>query len=197
MSTPPGSNQRLFESPENKDSAPLYHSTDGFIPLGFSTPQHRNSAQNDNASRNYYSAQPKYMLPKLRGYRNQGRFQQQQQHRGGTGPPEKSSPGREDARGYGSQDHRRNANNRNWKGQDYQRVKQRLHQKHNRFGFGFGHHQGKDNSKNDISDYFHPSMLEDPWAHLEQKHQHDKADCDSSDAGEAEGDAASSDVNED
>ncbi|XP_053688705.1 M-phase-specific PLK1-interacting protein-like [Sabethes cyaneus] len=196
MSSPPIDNRYpAFESPENKDGAPLYHSTDGFIPLGFSTPQHRSSTQKDHSNRKYYSAQPKYMLPREKGHRNRGRFQQHSQ--GGTGPLEKSSPGSEDSRSFGShqEQHHRHANNRNWKQHGYQqRHRQHQHQqKRNRFGFG---HQGNDNSNDDVRDYFHPSMLEDPWAHLEQKSQHEPADCDSSDAADREGDAAASDVGE-
>ncbi|XP_055531046.1 M-phase-specific PLK1-interacting protein [Wyeomyia smithii] len=190
MSSSPGDHRHPFESPENKDSAPLYHSTDGFIPLGFSTPQHRNTAQNDNLGRNYYSTQPKYMLPRQRGPRNRGNFQQQPP--GGAGPPEKSSPGGEDGCSFAHHpEQHRNFKQRNWKGQDYQRNRHPQQQRRNRSGFG---HQARDNYRNDIKDYFHPSMLEDPWAHLEQKPQPDKASCDSSDGGE--GEAASSDVGE-
>ncbi|KAL1398504.1 hypothetical protein pipiens_008906 [Culex pipiens pipiens] len=159
MSSPGERNRNPFESPENKDGPPLYNSTDNFLPLGFSTPQHRN--QNSQMySRNYYSAQPKHMLPRQRGFQNRNRGQQQQQYGGGS----PSSPG-------GGFRHNNQQQNQHQHGQ---------FQRRNRFGMG--HQQNKGSGGYNINDYFHPSMLEDPWMQLVQSSEQAKGD--SSDNGE-------------
>ncbi|XP_062715387.1 protein kinase 4 [Aedes albopictus] len=195
MSSSPGDNRYTFESPENKNNKPLYPSTDsGFLPLGFSTPQQQRNSGPSSHQRNYYSAQPKYMLPRQRGFHNRNRnpqqqqqeHQQQQQHQGGN----EGSPADSEER---PQERRQFHHNRDWKGQQnfqsrsnnnrFQQQQQQHHQRRNRFGLG--HNQGKDNDgKYNINDYFHPSMLEDPWQQLVQQNERSKAEeGDSSDAG--------------
>ncbi|XP_058831643.1 uncharacterized protein LOC131690120 [Topomyia yanbarensis] len=171
-----------FDSPENKDGAPLYNSTDGFLPLGFSTPQHRSTTQNSAHSRNYYTAQPKYMLPRPRGYQHRGRNPQQNS---AAAPPENSSPGNEDGPSIGPQERKNFETKRHWKG-NFNNYNQQHNRQRQRFGFG---HQSKGNSRYNIKDYFHPSMLENPWEHLERKSQQDKVenDDDSSEAGGGDG----------
>ncbi|XP_039452331.1 uncharacterized protein LOC120431263 isoform X1 [Culex pipiens pallens] len=195
MSSPGERNRNPFESPENKDGPPLYNSTDNFLPLGFSTPQHRN--QNAQMySRNYYSAQPKHMLPRQRGFQNRNRGQQQQ-HGGGS----PSSPGGDDG-GSGVPERRNWNQNRNWKGgfrhNNQQQQNQHQHgqfQRRNRFGMG--HQQNKGSGGYNINDYFHPSMLEDPWMQLVQSSEQAKGDSSDNGEGPAGGGGGSSGLDED
>uniref|UniRef100_A0A1Q3F7Q3 Uncharacterized protein n=1 Tax=Culex tarsalis TaxID=7177 RepID=A0A1Q3F7Q3_CULTA len=195
----PGERRNPFESPENKDGPPLYNSTENFLPLGFSTPQHRNSnsAGSQMYSRTFYSTQPKYMLPRQRGFqnRNRGHQQQQQQQNYGGSP---SSPGGDDGQGGSGPPERRNWNqNRNWKGgfrhNNQQQNQHGQFQRRNRFGLG--HQQSKGNESYNIADYFHPSMLEDPWMQLVQNSEQAKGD--SSDNGEGPAGGGSSGLDED
>ncbi|XP_065093828.1 sex-determining region Y protein-like [Ochlerotatus camptorhynchus] len=199
MSSSPGDRRYAFDSPENNDGAPLYQSSDNFLPLGFSTPQHRNSGPSSQ-NRNYYSAQPKYMLPRQRGgFHNRNRNQYHQQHQqqqdnsGGGNSPAADCEERPAER--------RKFHNRDWTGQNYnQRHHNRPHhnQQHQRRNrFGFGHSQNKNTSGNyNINDYFHPSMLEDPWLQLVQQNEREKTvEGDSSDAGGGRG--SGSDMGED
>uniref|UniRef100_A0A2M3ZJL3 Uncharacterized protein n=1 Tax=Anopheles braziliensis TaxID=58242 RepID=A0A2M3ZJL3_9DIPT len=142
------------------DNPPLYHSTERMMPLGFSTPQ-----QNRTEPRNYYSVQPKHMLPRSRGgeYQNRNRFgqmQQQNQDRSSFSPMNNA----------GDQQPRQNYG-RNWRGQHQNRHQnysgQRRHQNRDQ------HHQKSTIYR--IEDYFHPSMLEDPWEYLSRKgHKNDR-----------------------
>ncbi|XP_050092461.1 putative uncharacterized protein DDB_G0288537 [Anopheles aquasalis] len=143
------------------DNPPLYHSTERMMPLGFSTPQ-----QNRSETRNYYSAQPKHMLPRSRGggYQNRNRFGQTQQHsnqdRSSFSPMDNAGE-QQAGQNYG----------RNWRGQHQNRHQnysgQRRHQNHHQ------HHQKTTIYR--IEDYLHPSMLEDPWEYLSRKgHKNDK-----------------------
>ncbi|XP_058460999.1 uncharacterized protein LOC131436347 [Malaya genurostris] len=184
----PADRRYPFDSPENKDGAPLYNSTDGFLPLGFSTPQHRSIVQNNTYSRNYYSAQPKYMLPRPRGHQNRGRHHKQS---GGDAPPGNSSPGSEEGPSIGPQERKHH-----WQG-NFSNYNKQYNQRRPRFGFGH-HHQSKEN-RYDIKDYFHPSMLENPWEHLENKNQQDKIGKGNnfSDVEEGGGDDGSSGTGED
>uniref|UniRef100_A0A2M4C1H9 Uncharacterized protein n=1 Tax=Anopheles marajoara TaxID=58244 RepID=A0A2M4C1H9_9DIPT len=142
------------------DNPPLYHSTERMMPLGFSTPQ-----QNRTESRNYYSVQPKHMLPRSRGggYQNRNRFGQAQQQNQGRAsfPPMDNAGDQQPRQNYG----------RNWRGQHQNRHQnysgQRRHQNHH------PHHQKTTIYR--VEDYFHPSMLEDPWEYLSRKgHNNDK-----------------------
>ncbi|XP_062561146.1 GATA zinc finger domain-containing protein 14 [Armigeres subalbatus] len=172
MSASPGDSRYPFESPENKDGKPLYPNTDSFLPLGFSTPQqHRNSGPSSH-SRNYYSAQPKYMLPRQRGFHNKNRnaHYQQQSNKSGS-PADNEEPPPTERRNF--------HNRRDWQGRNFNQRShnnQRYHHQNPRNNrFGFGHNQGKDNNgKYNINDYFHPSMLEDPWFQLEQQKERTK-----------------------
>ncbi|EAT34806.1 AAEL012993-PA [Aedes aegypti] len=200
MSSSPGDGRYAFNSPENKDAKPLYNSTDNFLPLGFSTPQHRNSGLHSSHNRNYYSAQPKYMLPRQRGFHNRNRNpqhpqQQQQQQQGNSG-----SPANDEER---PPQQWRNFHNRDWKGQNFQqrshknRFQQQNFQRNNRSGMG-NNQSTTDNhgGKYDVNDYVHPSMLEDPWRQLVQQNERNKSqEADSSDGGGGGG--SGSDVGED
>uniref|UniRef100_C6ZQP7 Uncharacterized protein n=1 Tax=Ochlerotatus triseriatus TaxID=7162 RepID=C6ZQP7_OCHTR len=185
MSSSPGDRRYAIDSPENKDGAQLYQGNDNFLPLDFSTPQHRNSGPGSN-NRNYYSAQPKYMLPRQRGFQNRNR-NQYQQHQDNRGDGGGNSPAADDEERPAE---RRKFQNRDRRGQNFhQRHHNRPHhneqyqQRGNRFGFG--HSLNKKSSEDyNINDYFHPSMLEDPWLQLVQQSERDKTlEDDSSDAG--------------
>ncbi|XP_053663926.1 uncharacterized protein LOC128713088 [Anopheles marshallii] len=147
----------------NDKSPPLYPSTDRFNPLGFSTPQQRGNSSSQ--ARNYYSVQPKHMLPRAKG--SDGRYRHRQDN---TQYHDRSSHFSEDHSHDGAVQGNANFSSgkrlgfgHSWRG----------HQNRNqRFG---GHrpqhnyrqkHQAKPESCN-IADYFHPSMLEDPWKGLE------------------------------
>ncbi|XP_050072634.1 uncharacterized protein LOC126560720 [Anopheles maculipalpis] len=164
MSSPtdhkPGTNYTCY----NDQSPPLYPSTDRFNPLGFSTPQQRGNFSHQ--ARNYYSAQPKHMLLRAKG--NDGRYR----HRPDNTPYQERS-------GHFSQD----LTNKTEQGNASFNSGKRL---------GFGHNWRGHNNRNqryggnrpqhnhrqrhqmnsesyNIGDYFHPSMLEDPWEYLQRK----------------------------
>uniref|UniRef100_A0A182PNY1 Uncharacterized protein n=1 Tax=Anopheles epiroticus TaxID=199890 RepID=A0A182PNY1_9DIPT len=147
-------------------SPPLYPSTDRFHPLGYSTPQHRGGNSSQAQARNYYSVQPKHMLPRTKGsdgrYRH-GQDNSQSQDRSRYSAPDHCDNNDQRNGSFGSG--KRLGFGHNWRGH---------HNRNQRFG---GHrsqhnyrqkHQAKSDSYN-IKDYYHPSMLEDPWDFLQRK----------------------------
>ncbi|XP_055623229.1 RNA-binding protein cabeza-like [Toxorhynchites rutilus septentrionalis] len=131
------------------------------------------------------------MLPRQRGFQQQrGRNNHHQQYApyggGGGGGGSNNAANEEGPSSIGPMD-RRHFNNRQWKGQNFH---PRHQQRRNRFGLE--HHQSKDKNSYNISDYFHPSMLEDPWMHFTQKNEREKVEgADSSDAGGGAGGGSS------
>ncbi|XP_053676563.1 uncharacterized protein LOC128726762 [Anopheles nili] len=153
MASPTDNNSNSSSTCYNNNSPPLYPSTDRFHPLGYSTPQQRGNSSVQ--SRNYYSVQPKHMLPRARRLHkhnrsgtdfsfDHNRLQFDQESYDG-----KQQNMEQDRRQY----------ERNWRGNHtrFQRFGGNSQQYHSR-----QRHQPRNGAYN-ISDYFHPSMLEDPW----------------------------------
>uniref|UniRef100_A0A182NNG5 Uncharacterized protein n=1 Tax=Anopheles dirus TaxID=7168 RepID=A0A182NNG5_9DIPT len=163
MSLPPDHKPVSNSHCYNDKSPPLYPSTDRFHPLGFSTPQQHGSSAAQ--TRNYYSVQPKHMLPRSRGFNGRYRYGQndsQDQERGTRFPPQSyDDNGRQanTSNDFGNQ----KGFNRNWRG---------YHNRNQRHGGqrpqnNYRHKQNNSDSYN-IADYFHPSMLEDPWEYWQR-----------------------------
>ncbi|KFB46938.1 AGAP004804-PA-like protein [Anopheles sinensis] len=174
MSSPTDRNSMGSSSKYDGKSPPLYHSTERFNPLGYSTPQQQ---QRGHASqqRNYYSAQPKYMLPRTRGFHNRSRSGQNDYHNRSHGATQEIEENDNDMQGNSPTDAGRQNYNRNWRG----------HQNRNFGGQRYGgqrhqhnfrqKHQARGTSCN-IADYFHPSMLEDPWEFFMRKTEREPSD---------------------
>uniref|UniRef100_A0AAG5D4V6 Uncharacterized protein n=1 Tax=Anopheles atroparvus TaxID=41427 RepID=A0AAG5D4V6_ANOAO len=158
MSSPAERSTMSSSSKYDDKSPPLYPSTDRFNPLGFSTPQQEQRGYSSQ-QRNYYSAQPKYMLPRSRGFHNHPRAGQNEYH---DRTPVAQEPDDTDPVRNSNADAGRSNYNRNWRGNQNrnQRFGGQRHQHNFRQKY-----QGRDACYN-IEDYFHPSMLEDPWDFL-------------------------------
>uniref|UniRef100_A0A182RKM2 M-phase-specific PLK1-interacting protein n=1 Tax=Anopheles funestus TaxID=62324 RepID=A0A182RKM2_ANOFN len=149
----------------NDKSPPLYPSTDRFNPLGFSTPQQRGNFTTQ--ARNYYSVQPKHMLPRAKG--SDGRYRHRQDNNQNQDRSSHFSQGQSHNstdQGNGNfHSGKRLGFGHNWRGH---------HNRNQRFG---GHTRPQHNYRQkhqipeayNIGDYFHPSMLEDPWEYLQRK----------------------------
>uniref|UniRef100_A0A182WCQ6 Uncharacterized protein n=1 Tax=Anopheles minimus TaxID=112268 RepID=A0A182WCQ6_9DIPT len=164
MSSPSDHNQGPPSfSRYNDTSPPLYPSTDRFNPLGFSTPQQRGnfSAQ----SRNYYSVQPKHMLPRAKD--SDGRYRHRQdnnQDRSSYFSPDQAHDNTDQGNGSFNSG-RRHGFGHSWRGHQNRNQRYGGHRPQHNYR---QKHQNKPESHN-IGDYFHPSMLEDPWEYLQRK----------------------------
>uniref|UniRef100_A0A182SP35 Uncharacterized protein n=1 Tax=Anopheles maculatus TaxID=74869 RepID=A0A182SP35_9DIPT len=164
MSSPsdhkPATNNTFY----NDQSPPLYPSTERFNPLGFSTPQQRGNFSSQ--ARNFYSAQPKHMLPRAKG--SDGRYRHRPDNTSHQDRSSHFSQNRTDntEQGNGSYNSgKRFGFSHNWRGH---------HNRNQRFGGNRPQHNYRQkhqtsNESHNIGDYFHPSMLEDPWEFLLRK----------------------------
>uniref|UniRef100_A0A182LYH2 Uncharacterized protein n=1 Tax=Anopheles culicifacies TaxID=139723 RepID=A0A182LYH2_9DIPT len=147
----------------NDKSPPLYPSTDRFHPLGFSTPQQRGnfSAQ----GRNYYSVQPKHMLPRAKG--SDGRYRHRQDNHQDRSSHFSHDTARDNTEqgNAGFNSGKRLGFGHSWRGHQNRNQRYGGHRPQHNYR---QKHQGKPESYN-IGDYFHPSMLEDPWEYLQRK----------------------------
>ncbi|XP_058067414.1 uncharacterized protein LOC131216842 [Anopheles bellator] len=144
------------------NNSPLYPSTDRFMPLGFSTPQHQGGTSTE--TRNYYSVQPKHMLPRSRVIHKSNRYGQnrhQTHDRSGFSSHESNHHDEGGNGALNSETDRANYS-RNWKshqGRNQGYGGQQRHRQNN-------HHRHGKPGPYKKEDYFHPSMLEDPWEYL-------------------------------
>ncbi|XP_052897637.1 DNA-directed RNA polymerase II subunit RPB1 [Anopheles moucheti] len=145
----------------NDKSPPLYPSTDRFNPLGFSTPQQRGNFSSQ--ARNYYSVQPKHMLPRAKG--SDGRYRHRQQNtqyqdRSSHFSQDHSHDGAEQGNADFSSGKRLGVGH-SWRG--YQNKNQRFGGYRSQHNYRQKHQVRAKPESCNIADYFHPSMLEDPW----------------------------------
>ncbi|XP_035912474.1 uncharacterized protein LOC118512322 [Anopheles stephensi] len=157
MSSPSDHKPATADRCYNDKSPPLYPSTHRFQPLGFSTPQQRGDFSFQ--ARNCYSAQPKHLLPRAKG--SDGRYR----HRPDDTPyQDRSNHFSQDRTGNAEQ---RNANFNSGKRLGFGHSWRGHNNRNQRFGGHRPQHNHRQrqtsNESYNIGDYFHPSMLEDPW----------------------------------
>ncbi|XP_040151637.1 uncharacterized protein LOC120893682 [Anopheles arabiensis] len=146
-------------------SPPLYPSTDRFHPLGYSTPQQQGRNSSAHA-RNYYSAQPKHMLPRTKGsdgrYRH-GQDNVQNQDRSRYSGPDRCDNAEQRDTNFGSG--KRLGFGHNWRG--HNNRNQRYGGNRSQHNYRQNHHAKSESYS--IREYYHPSMLENPWEFLLRK----------------------------